>query len=202
MKFKLLVIAIFSFFISVNAQEGWQLEKDKNGIAVYTRKGEDSKLKEYKGITLVDAPLSKVYELINNVSGWDKVMFKCKEGSAKVLKQINKNEYYAYMEISAPFPASNRDAIIIYKNHPAAADGSVLIEFKAAPNYIPEKSGLVRVPEIVGYWKLIPVSKTQTKVIHQALSAPGGKVPAGLANSAAVDAPYTTLEKVKELLSK
>jgi hypothetical protein len=202
MNIKLLLILIVSFFQISQAQEEWQLEKDKNGIVVYTRRGDGTKLKEYKGITVVDAPIKRVSAFINNVPEWEKVMYKCKEGTPKVLKQVSKNEYYAYMEISSPFPASNRDVIVLYTNHSPENDGSILIEFKAQPNFIPEKKGIVRVPEVDGYWKLIPVSDTKTKVIHQSLSSPGGKVPAGLANTAAVEAPYSTLEKLKAILEK
>lgn len=202
MKSGIFLALLITFTGFLHAQEEWKLEKEKSGILVYTRKGDDTKLKEYKGITTVDAPIKEVADFINNVGEWDKIMYKCKEKSPRVLKQVSKNEYYAYLEISSPFPASDRDAIVLYTNYPPERDGSILIEFKAHPNFIPEKKGVVRVPEINGYWKLIPVSDKKTKVIHQSLSAPGGKVPAGLANTAAVDAPFTTLEKLKAILEK
>ncbi len=195
---QLLVLMVLS--ISVIAQDQWNMEKDKEGITVYTRKIDGAKLKEYKGIVTVNATMKEVETVLRDVEGWDRIMFKCTENTAKVLKEINNNEMYTYMEISSPWPAKDRDVITYYKFNPTSSDGSMLVEFWGKADFIPEKKGLVRVPEVEGYWKLTDAGNGKTKIVHQAFSKPGGSVPDGLANSAAVNAPYTTLEKLRAIV--
>ncbi|MCB0513615.1 MAG: hypothetical protein KDC60_04210, partial [Bacteroidetes bacterium] len=79
--------------------------------------------------------------------------------------------------------------------------GTVTVELEAAPNLVPINDNYVRVPEMKGYWKFIPKGNS-TEVIHQAYSLTGGNIPSGLANSAAVDTPFSMLSKLKNLAEK
>ncbi len=194
------VLMMFFTAFQVSAGEEWSLSKDKEGIKVYTRKYADYNYKEYKGITTIKGSVDEVITILKDVSGYDNWSYNCVSNSTKMLKEDNlAQEYYIYMEIKAPIVA-NRDAVSVYKFNPKARDGSVLVEFWGDADYIPKKDGLVRVPELKGFWKLIPVEGGKVKIIHQAFSHPGGNPPAGLVNNASISAPFSMLQKIRDIV--
>lgn len=181
------------------AQTQWEMVKNKDGIKVFNRKIEGSKLKEYKGSVMIKASVNDVIKVLSNPSMHDKFIYKAKKGSVEVVKKESNGDLYTYMIIETPWPASNRDIVTLYHTEAPAKDGSVTITVKAVKNLKPEKSGTVRVVEMKGYWKIVPQPNNIVEVIHQAYSSPGGNVPDALANSASVDAPFDMLENLRKL---
>jgi len=180
--------------------EDWDLAKDKEGVQVYTRKYKDYSYKEYKGITIMNGKVSDVVNILKDVSTYENWSYKCVPGSAKLLKKDDtKGVYHVYMEIKAPLVA-NRDVVAVYKFNAPAADGSVMVEFWGEKDYIPEKGGKVRVPEMKGYWNIIPQANGKIKVVHQAFTHPGGSPPAALVNSSTIEAPFSMLKLVRDLI--
>lgn len=184
------------------AQGDWKLEKDKDGIQIYNRKVADSKLKEFKGVVLVKATIQEILPYFTDIHNHEKFMYKCKKGSVKMIKKNSASDFYTYMIIETPWPATNRDVVTHYQIGKPDKQGAVLIQLEGAADLVPEVDGLVRVPVMKGYWKLTPQPNGMTEIIHQAYSSPGGNVPDAMANTASVDAPYTMLMKIRELLEK
>jgi hypothetical protein len=183
------------------AQENWILEKEKNDIKVFNRKLEGSKLKEYKGMVTVKATMDQILKIFKDVSRHEKFIYKAKPGSPKVVKKISENDFYTYMVIDVPWPASTRDVVTHYVVNKPDDKGVVTIDVEAAPKLVPEVSGMVRVPSMKGYWKFIPLKDGKIQIVHQAHSSPGGSVPEGMANTASVETPFSMLTKLKDLLS-
>jgi hypothetical protein len=64
--------------------------------------------------------------------------------------------------------------------------------------YLPLQQGFVRVSRVKGFWQLKPY-EGGVEVVYQVHSDPGGSVPAWLANSFVVDAPFNTLINLRKL---
>ncbi|QQR98422.1 MAG: START domain-containing protein [Sphingobacteriales bacterium] len=195
----LILTLMMSTYIISSAQNNWELEKEKDGIKVWTKKREGSKLKEYKGVTIVQTSVDKLLAVFKNVKAHEKLFYKCKKGSVSLVKKSNDDDFYTYMVFEAPL-VKNRDAITHFKFSPPSPDGSVTIYLEAAPTLVPYKPDFVRVPEMKGYWKFAPKSNGTVEVTHQAYSSPGGGLPESMANIASVDAPFTMLSALKSLL--
>lgn len=198
MRYFLLGLAMISIIGSSYAQNDWILEKDKNGVKVWTKKRQNSKLKEYKGDITINTTVDKLVSIFKNVKLHDKFMYKAQPGSVKVIKKVSDVDFYTYMIVNAPI-VKDRDVVAHYKFSEDKSTGVVTIDVEAAPNLIPEDSKYVRVPEMKGYWKFIPKGNNTVEVIHQAYSLTGGNIPDGLANSAAVDTPFSMLTELKKL---
>lgn len=199
---KLIFSTFLGFLLSASAvfaQSNWELVKEKNGIKVYNRKMEGSKLKEFKGSVQLKANVQDVLKVLTNYKVQDQFIYKAKKGSVELIKTEGKNNIYTYMIIETPWPASNRDIVTLYHIEPLAKDGSVTIKVSSVNNLKPEVKGIVRVEKMKGHWKITPLANGMVEVEHQAYSSPGGNVPEGLANSASVDAPYSMLESLKKL---
>jgi hypothetical protein len=193
---------LFSFLVFATismAQTQWELVKNKDGIKVFNRKMEGSKLKEFKGTVIIKATVNDVVKVLSNPSNHDKFIYKAKKGSVEIVKKDTNGDFYTYMIIETPWPASNRDLVTKYHKEAPDKDGTITINVIAVNNMKPVIRGNVRVESMKGYWKVTPLANNMVEVTHQAYSSPGGNVPDGLANSTSVDAPFQMLESLRKL---
>jgi hypothetical protein len=191
----LLLIIITS--ISCSAQTNWKLEKDKDGIKVWTRKQTNSNLKEYKASTIVNTSIDKLVTFFKNYKLYEKWMYKIDAGSLKILKKYNDNEFVVRATMSAPF-IKTRESITHFTINQPDNKGIVMINLVTEPDFIPLNSNYVRIPKMNGYWKLIPTENGKVEISHVSTVNAGGSIPEAIANLGAVDAPFSMLQKIKE----
>jgi len=92
-------LSLFSFPL-LFAQDGWQLERDKNGVKVYTRKTQTSNMKDSRAIAVVNSDTREVLNLLLDFENHWKWMDRIK--ISRTLKKISDNEFYVYYEALAP----------------------------------------------------------------------------------------------------
>jgi hypothetical protein len=178
----------------------WELSKEGSGIEVYTRSVKDSGFKEYKGIMTLKASVSSLVALIDDISAYPQWIDTCIQG--KRLKRVSPTESYNYTVNEAPWPISNRDAVVRNTVHQDSGTMVVTVDITGVPDFVPLKYDLVRVKEIRGFWRLRPTGKGEVEVVYQVHSEPGGKLPSWLVNAVVVDQPYRTLLNMKEMVRK
>lgn len=198
---KNIILAFFCISISVTAfsQTNWKLEKDKNGIKVWTRKQANSNLKEYKGEAILNVSMDKLISFFKNYKNYEKWMYKADEGSFRLLKKVDDDEFYIRLTMSAPF-IKTRESVTHFKINPQDSKGNVLISLETAPDFIPKNDNYIRIPKMSGYWKFSPLGNGTIEITHQATVAAGGSLPDVMANLGAVDAPYGMLSSIKSML--
>lgn len=179
--------------------QDWTLEKDKEGIQVFTRKVEGYTIKEYKVTITLKTTVTKLTNLLKDHANLKSWFVRCPV--SKRLKKVSENEYYIYFLVDSPWPVSDRDNItkMIFE---LLEDGTQLVHLKCVPDYLPEKSNLVRLPRLQGKWIFEPQTNGMVKVTQQVLSDPGGKVPAWIINFALVDAPFKAFCNLREEVKK
>ena len=104
---------------------------------------------------------------------------------------------WVYSQFNAPWPVKPRDSIVRVATE-FSADGSVMRYLNEETEYLPLPQGFVRVSQLEGFWQLKPV-EGGVEVVYQVHSDPGGSLPAWLANSFVVDAPFNTLINLRQL---
>lgn len=194
-----LFLFILAGFFGVKAQEDWTLARDRKGIKVFTRKAENSNLKDSKAEVVINAPIDEAYQLMKDFERHKEWMDKV--GESEILKQVSDTEYFVYYVGEAPWPASDRDIIAQYKIK-KKRDGKIRFEAKGVPDYIPKKDDYIRVPYTDSWWELVPISDKKVRVVYYTSSDPGGNVPDWLANTTAEGTPYDTLKEMKRILEE
>ncbi len=195
-----LFLSIFTLLLfSFNSySQEWKLRTNDQGIKIYTRSFENSNVQEFKGEVTVKSNLSGILSLIDSVSEYPKWMKNCL--FSERLKKTSSSSGYTYYVIHAPWPVSDRDACTYYKVTQDTATKTVTVALKAVPTYLPERSGRVRVPSLVGSWQLIPISKGVTKIIYQVHCDIGGMVPALIINAYITETPFYNLLSIKKIV--
>ncbi len=191
------ICGLTALLASVAQAEDWQVAKDQDGIKVSLSEVAGSKYKAYRGVTTIKASMAKVRGLQEDVAGACAWIHECK--SQKVLKHEG-DQSWTYTQFNTPWPVTARDSVL-HITTSEAADGSVTRTLEGVPSYIPEEKGFVRVAQVEGFWKLVPKGDL-IEVTYQVHTEPGGSVPSWLANKFVVDAPFNTLQALKQRAEK
>lgn len=185
-----------------NSSSAWQEQTtvdNNHSVKVWTQKVEHTNFKAFRGEVQIAAPMQTVFDFISATERSPEWYFNTK--SAKLLKRLNEKEFLVYSVTSAPWPVNDRDSVTHIKVDDQTP-GQIRIELNAAPNEIPEKNGMVRIPKLEGYWLLQAIDNNHTKVTFEVAAEPGGLIPSCLANSMAYEMPYESLLNLKRLLEK
>ncbi|AYC33341.1 hypothetical protein D3880_13700 [Pseudomonas cavernae] len=178
--------------------EDWQLAKDEDGIKVYLSSVSGSKYKAYRGVVEIKADVQTLNALQEDVPGSCRWIHACAE--MKLLKRQG-NEAWTYSKIDMPWPVTGRDLVLHVKGE-QTADGTIVRQLQAEPTFIPAVKDEIRVPKLVGEWRMVPKGQGVTEVTYQVRTEPGGSIPSWLANSFVVDAPFNTLDALRKRAEK
>ncbi len=176
----------------------WEVAQDKDGITVYTRVVQGCSFKEYKAVTQVDATLASLVALVADITACPEWIYTCKSG--RLLDRISPTETFTYTVNEAPWPVSDRDAVVRNVLTFEPRDRSVTITITGVPDYIPPVKGRVRVKMIQGCWRFTQIAENRVQVVYQVLNDPGGNLPSWLVNSVVVSQPYHTLMNLIKML--
>ena len=194
----LLFCSAFAFIAA--GQYDWKLSKEKDGIKVFQSETKNSNYKCIKVECILEGNYDKLIAVLNNVSHHKDWVYNNKTSS--IIKQLSPYEFYYYTEAHLPWPMSNRDAVVHLTMYRDSLNRFLKITSLGVPNYIPEKSGKVRVPKSnVNWYVTMPTAKT-ISIVYTFEAEPGGSVPAWLANAFADKGPYESFKKLSEILKQ
>ena len=199
LKFPFLIVTFFSLAIFVRAQGDWKLERDKEGIKIYSRGKTDSKIKSLKAVCTVKSTLAQMTAVLLDIKNQDEWFY---HTTSSVLKVVSPAELYYYAELNFPMPFSNRDFvehITVFQN---PATRVLTMTVQNIPDYIPPKKGIVRVERSQCKWVVTPIDQDSLLLEFTLFSDPGGSIPAWLVNMMSFYVPFETFKKLRIQLLK
>jgi hypothetical protein len=200
-----LTLATLLFLLSftqvfAQTKDNWELKRDKGGIKVFVREKADSKIKELKFTTRVEASLSTIAAVLTHVEGFDDWVYASVE--SRTIKKISDTEVYYYTEIDFPWPFDNRD-LVLYSKFWQDPKTLAINSYTTSAHWMEaEKEDLVRITKAELRWTFTPLGNGIVKVDYYLNSDPGGNIPAWMVNLAADQGPLQTMVKFKEMLEK
>lgn len=191
-----LLVIIFFMPWGLQAQESWNLEKDKDGIRVFTRQSEHFKFNDVKVECVMEGTIPRLIAVIFDIGNHVKWVYNTK--SAYIINRISDSELYFYTEISSPWPFRNRDAIAHIRTFRDSLTNKILVEANSVPDYIPQKDGIVRIPRSKVNWIVSSLNNQLIKISYYMEADPGGSVPPWLINLFVAKGPYESFSKLRE----
>ncbi|MGE8721052.1 START domain-containing protein [Leptospira terpstrae] len=197
----LIGVSLLSTVSSLFAQSPeWSESKRKKGIQVLTRPFVGSNIDEFLGRTEVDASISQVVALLTDPASCKNLYHQCKE--LTVLSGTEKKSI-VYLRNGAPWPVNDRDLIMdrgFEQNEKSLA--TVMKIKRLESNARPVPSGVTRMENFEGIWRIIPQTNGKLKIEYQAHFEPGGSVPQSVINLVLTDTPYESLLNLKTLVDE
>lgn len=196
-----LIYIFCSLAVVSTAQEAkWELKKDKNDVKIYVREAKDSPFKELSMKFTVDASMSTIVALLQDVEAIPEWVYKCEE--AYVVKEINNEEEYYYNLIDFPWPMSDRDFVLRSKLTQNPVTKIMRSESWAVEDMLATKDGVIRISSMHLWWEFTPQADGKVAIDYYLKSDPGGYLPAWLVNMAIDQGPMQTIKKFKKELNR
>lgn len=192
------LIVILVGLISVTflfAQGAWELKKEEDGIKVYTRDVEGSKIREYKAEAIMTGKLSNYVAVLKDVNAYTELYKHAKE-----VRLIMENDtcHVHYVVTNTPWPVTDRDAVYscTYSQHYDTK--LVRVNIKMEEGYVDENDKYVRMLKAEGFWLFYPIDENKVEVTHQMHAEPGGSIPTWIINMFLVDIPLEDMKRLQE----
>lgn len=171
----------------------WELEKNEDGIKVYTRTVDGEDIREFKAVATIAASRKTIATIILNINDYANWYPDISESS--IIEKVGDGQYHVYSVLDLPWPATDRDGVS--KMTITKSEGKTLIKMKAVSGVKKENDDYVRMTKSYGFWKLTTVG-SNTTVHFQYFASPGGSLPDWIINMFIVDNPFQTLTLLKE----
>ncbi|MBD3649632.1 MAG: START domain-containing protein, partial [Pseudomonadales bacterium] len=178
------------------AEESWRLDREEDGIRVYTRSVDDSRYRAFRGVVELETSLPGAVGLLDNTAACEEWLHLCKE--SHLIKEVDWSERYIYQISDLPFPASTRDAVF-QASISQQANGDIHIDLTSYPDFIPETK-YVRIRDSHGQYLLQKIGEHTTRLTWTMYIDPGGSLPAFLVNRLLTDIPFKSLEQFRNVV--
>ncbi len=194
-----LIILLFLFFATHTfSQDVWKLVKKKASTEVFTKKSDNSQYKEIKITASFQTNMNELVAALEDVDThkeWVPYTI-----DSYMVEKLNEDKFYYYVSSDFPFPAKDRDAVILYKREQDPNTKVVITKSEAAPEYIDAYSEFIRVPIFSSTYILTPRKNGFIDVEYQLQVSPGGTIPAWIINLGITKGPVMTMESLADLL--
>lgn len=182
------------------SEENWELDLDKNGIKVYTRSMDDSRIDAFRAETVLDAPLEAVLAVMSDPRSCLEWVHQCAE--AYNLPGGSFNDRYAYSINDMPWPATDRDYILRIETMTGDDPDTIIMEMEAVPDRKEKQDDYVRMQEASTVYEFSREDDGKTGMVWFQHAEPGGSLPAWLVNRLATDIPYESLRELNRVVQE
>ena len=197
MRIIFLFTIVFFILEGINAQEDWELQKDKEGIKVWTKDYPDSKFKQFKATALINSSLENVVAVfldIENMGAWyDRIE------KVTLVEKVSDLEGTYVIDFELPWPVADRISAVRSVMHYDPQNNVVTVKTKYEDGIIKNSDGLV-VTDMHSEWILTQVDDG-VDIFHKGYMHPAGTLPAWIANSGVKDGPVKTLIGLRGILA-
>jgi len=183
-----LSLATQSLFAS--EEQGWALQRDRDGIQVFTRSVPGSPYDAVRAVTVVEAVrLASLVALIQDAPACEDWADRCAE--SYVYEEISELESLVYTHNDMPFPVSDRDVLahVVWEQDPQ----TLIVEMnsEATIGRMDEVRGRLRLTEAKANWTFRPLGGGRVEISNEAHINPGSALPGWVTNMLLVDTPLS-----------
>lgn len=183
-----------------SSQTVWKLEKDNQGIKVYTGDMENARYKSIRVVCTLEGNYDKLIRILTEVENHKDWVYKTK--SATLIKKNSDLDFLYYSITSMPWPMDNRDAVVHLVINKEKLPASLIVDAKSEPTQLPKKEGLVRIPYSHASWNISMVGTDRLHIEYIFKVHPGGSLPPWMVNMFADKGPYESFKKLAEKLKQ
>lgn len=187
-----------SFDTLMGVADGWEAEREADGIRVYVRDVPISPIKSFRGVMEIDTNLSALTAFLMDTEVAPAYVRLCER--ATIVGRVSDTEVYMHSLNRPGWPAAPRDSIVHCKWSQDPDTLTVTERCVGVPDYLPEQEGFVRVPLLATLLRITPKENGKLELALEAVAETGGWIPSWLVNIFVVDTPFSTLAKIRDMM--
>ena len=174
----------------------WKQVDDDDGIKVWRLEIPGREFPGFRGETVISASAERIVSVLKRVEQHTQWMHRC--SASEIIQRFDDDHVVIYNRTDTPWPVWDRDAILDTFFTRSTDDKLITLTFQNAdPSRRALPENVVRMPRLVGYYKMWRLGPEQTKVVYQVEVDIGGSVPRFIAERVARDMPYETLARLR-----
>lgn len=176
----------------------WEKYDDRDGITLWRRRAPGSHLVTFRGRGSVGASIDRVTAVLRGSERDPEWMADCVD--AATVRFLSVTDAVIYHRTGSPVPfISDRDTVLKVATKVDAGRRTILMTFTQTRDPLrPPVKGVVRMPRLVGHWRLVAKGPFTTEVEYQVQADPGGFIPAWLVNLVTRKLPFRTLQGLRQ----
>jgi ribosome-associated toxin RatA of RatAB toxin-antitoxin module len=179
----------------------WEFSKEVDGIQIYTKATDNSKIAEFKGVTIVDSRIEVMGMVLRDIPAYPQWMSGCME--SRIIEKFDENNLITYYTQETPWLVQNRDVVIKATTQINWDKGLVVVNIQSIEDSrMPPTEKFVRMNEMRGEWRLEYIDRKHTKVTFILKLDPAGAIPSFLVNSGNNNFQYHTLLNLKQMVKQ
>ena len=183
-------------------REGWKKIHEKYGVEVFSKKIPGSPLLAFRGETIIDAPIERIYSVLVSLDPKVRLAWVDRLIGTANLEIISDHEGTIYHLFDLPWPVADRDYVLYIKGYRDKETGRVYLNLRSVDHPdAPDPPGVRAITTFTGY-ELIPLSKGKTRVSVEVLTDPRGLIPSWLVNLVQKTWPSDTLHGLRRQVKK
>jgi hypothetical protein len=196
--FFIFTVLCLASILKASPGDDWVLEIEKEGVRVYTQLDESSPYKQIKVTTTINASMEQVTEILLAFSSYKLWMYHVTE--SYLVNQPDSATYYVFTLEDAAWPMQDRYQVSRMEHRRSSTESS--LHFRSIPDYIEKRTDAIQIKQYEGYWEVHDRPNHQCTLEYVLIQNPGGHVPPWLSNFHAVENPYNSVVKLKEMAEK
>jgi hypothetical protein len=187
---------------SAGAYGPWEPVRDDDGILVHRRAVRGSKLHEFRGVGLVEAPIALLLGVLDDSDHRTEWMQEARANNR--IERVGAFGEIFYSRTRAPWPVADRDVVLQATTTFDTSARQVRIEFVSVSHPAwPPQTGAVRMPFLHGHWYMTPVhGGAWTRIEYQIHADPGGLLPTWVINLVSKKIPHDTIAALREQINR
>lgn len=180
--------------VTLQAQPALELQKEEDGIKVYTVDNPNSDFKGIKGTITINSDYESFHKLVTNCEA-HKEIFPNSMG-LELLEEAKGKYLIYYSAFDAPWPLDDREGV--YKMNFDFNPSKRVYYVRSVDGYKESRNDRVRLTDSETKWIVIESVDGRLSIEHIVFASPGGDIPSWLANSVIIDQPINTLKAIRD----
>ncbi len=178
----------------------WEVISTTQDVEVSQQAVEGRSLPMFRGIGEIGGSPEQILEVLQDVDSHTEWMPDTAE--ARLVRQ-SEEAVWLYRRTDAPWPVSDRDVVVRSQLEIVEPKVEIHAFFEAVEvPEVPERRGVVRMPHLVGHWKIRAIAPGRCRVEYQVDVDPGGRLPGWLAARTSRDNPLHTIVGLRKRLAE
>lgn len=182
------------------AQYEWTLEKEQQGIKLYTSKIPGSDYKATKVECTLTGNYTKLINILVDVPQFSNWIYHSKKN--RLVQKKLPTDFVYHTETTLPWPMSNRETVIRIRINTDSLPAFLSVTGSAEQGHVAKTPGLVRVNHYQARWRVTMPAPQTLQISYQVELDPGGSIPGWMANMFVSKGPFETFVNLAEKLKE
>jgi hypothetical protein len=182
--------------------DGWRRISESDGVTVETRDVTGKDFPQFRGHAVLHFGLLDLAAIIADLDRTCQWTSRC--ALSKELSRKGEFERVFYTRTAAPWPSSDRDAVlhaVVVGNIAEGKDVNITFEAAESP-LMPVQAGVVRMTQIRGHYHLTYVGPSETRIEFLVQADPGGWLPGWMVRMLSKAIPRDTIVGLRRQAGK